>query len=29
MAFTVAGDKIVAIDALADPSRLERLELGA
>jgi RNA polymerase sigma-70 factor (ECF subfamily) len=29
MAFTVAGDKVVAIDALADPARLERLELGA
>jgi RNA polymerase sigma-70 factor (ECF subfamily) len=30
MAFTVAGGKIVAIDALADPARLERLgELNA
>jgi RNA polymerase sigma-70 factor (ECF subfamily) len=29
MAFTVAGSKVVAIDALADPARLERLELGA
>lgn len=29
MAFTVAGGKVVAIDALADPARLERLELGA
>ncbi|HET7446198.1 MAG TPA: hypothetical protein VFJ57_16235 [Solirubrobacterales bacterium] len=28
MAFTVAGGKVVAIDALADPARLERLELG-
>ena len=28
MAFTVAGGKVVAIDALADPVRLERLELG-
>jgi RNA polymerase sigma-70 factor (ECF subfamily) len=28
LAFTVAGGKIVAIDALADPERLERLELG-
>jgi RNA polymerase sigma-70 factor (ECF subfamily) len=27
MAFTVAGGKVVAIDALADPARLERLEL--
>lgn len=27
MAFTVAGGRIVAIDALADPARLERLEL--
>jgi RNA polymerase sigma-70 factor (ECF subfamily) len=27
MAFTVAGDRVVAIDALADPERLERLEL--
>ena len=25
MAFTVAGGKVVAIDALADPARLERL----
>lgn len=29
MAFTVVGGKVVAIDALADPDRLERLELGA
>ncbi len=29
MAFTVAGGRIVAIDVLADPDRLERLELGA
>lgn len=29
MAFTVAGGKVVAIDALADPVRLERLELDA
>lgn len=29
MAFTVAAGKVVAIDALADPVRLERLELGA
>jgi hypothetical protein len=28
LAFTVAGGKVVAIDALADPVRLERLELG-
>ncbi len=28
MAFTVAGGRIVAIDVLADPARLERLELG-
>jgi RNA polymerase sigma factor (sigma-70 family) len=28
LAFTVAGDRIVAIDALADPDRLELLELG-
>ena len=28
MAFTVAGGRVVAIDALADPARLERLELG-
>jgi RNA polymerase sigma-70 factor (ECF subfamily) len=27
MAFTVAGGRIVAMDALADPDRLERLEL--
>ena len=27
MAFTVAGGKVVAIDALADPARLELLEL--
>jgi hypothetical protein len=26
MAFTVAGGKVVAIDALADPARLERLD---
>lgn len=29
MAFTVAGGKVVAIDALADPARLARLELDA
>jgi RNA polymerase sigma factor (sigma-70 family) len=29
MAFTVAGGRVVAIDALADPARLERLGLGA
>ena len=29
MAFTIAGGKVVAIDALADPARLERLDLGA
>lgn len=29
MSFTVAGGKVVAIDALADPARLERLELCA
>jgi len=29
MAFTVAGGRVVAIDALADPERLKRLELGA
>lgn len=29
MAFTVAGGKVVAIDALADPVRLERLDLRA
>jgi RNA polymerase sigma-70 factor (ECF subfamily) len=29
MAFTVAGGRVVAIDALADPVRLERLQLGA
>jgi len=29
LAFTVAGGRIVAIDALADPERLERLELGS
>lgn len=29
MAFTVAGGRVVAIDALADPIRLERLELNA
>jgi RNA polymerase sigma-70 factor (ECF subfamily) len=28
LAFTVAGGKVAAIDALADPARLERLELG-
>lgn len=28
MAFTIAGGKVVAIDALADPARLARLELG-
>lgn len=28
LAFTVAGGRVVAIDALADPARLERLELG-
>jgi RNA polymerase sigma-70 factor (ECF subfamily) len=28
MAFTVAGGKVVAIDALADPASPERLELG-
>jgi RNA polymerase sigma factor (sigma-70 family) len=28
MAFTVAGGKVVAIDALADPARLEHLPLG-
>jgi RNA polymerase sigma-70 factor, ECF subfamily len=28
MAFTVAGGRVVAIDALADPDRLERLGLG-
>lgn len=28
MAFTVTGGKVVAIDALADPIRLKRLELG-
>ncbi|HYG96727.1 MAG TPA: RNA polymerase sigma factor SigJ [Solirubrobacterales bacterium] len=28
MAFTVAGGRVVAIDALADPARLERLGLG-
>jgi RNA polymerase sigma-70 factor (ECF subfamily) len=28
MAFTVAGGRVAAIDALADPARLERLELG-
>ena len=28
MAFTVAGGKIVAIDALADPERLARLDLA-
>lgn len=28
MSFTVAGGRVVAIDALADPVRLERLELG-
>jgi RNA polymerase sigma factor (sigma-70 family) len=29
MAFVVAGDKITAIDALADPKRLARLDLSA
>jgi RNA polymerase sigma-70 factor (ECF subfamily) len=29
MAFTVAGGRIVEIDALADPDRLARLDLGA
>jgi RNA polymerase sigma factor (sigma-70 family) len=29
MAFTVVGDKVVAIDALADPDRLSRLDLSA
>ena len=29
MAFTVVGGRIVAMDALADPDRLGRLELGA
>jgi RNA polymerase sigma-70 factor (ECF subfamily) len=29
LAFTVAGGRVVAIDALADPDRLERLELPA
>lgn len=29
LAFTVAGGKVVAIDALADPVRLERLEFSA
>jgi RNA polymerase sigma factor (sigma-70 family) len=29
LAFTVADGKVVAIDALADPARLERLALGA
>jgi RNA polymerase sigma-70 factor, ECF subfamily len=29
MAFTVAGGKVAAIDVLADPRRLERLDLGA
>jgi len=29
LAFTVVGGRIAAIDALADPQRLERLELGA
>ncbi len=28
MAFTVAGGRVAAIDVLADPARLERLELG-
>jgi RNA polymerase sigma-70 factor (ECF subfamily) len=28
MGFTVAGDRIVAIDVLADPDRLARLDLG-
>jgi len=29
MAFTVAGGRVVAIDVLADPARLDRLDLGA
>ena len=29
MAFTVANGKIVAIDVLADPERIERLNLTA
>ncbi len=29
MAFTVAGGRVAAIDALADRVRLERLELGS
>ena len=29
IAFTVVGDRIVAIDALTDPSRLEQLDLSA
>jgi hypothetical protein len=28
MAFTVTGGKIVALDGLADPERLRRLELA-
>jgi hypothetical protein len=28
MGFTVTGGKIVAIDALADPARLRRLDLA-
>ena len=29
MGFTVSSDKIIAIDALADPERLARLDLSA
>ena len=29
MGFTVSNDKIIAIDALADPERLARLDLSA
>ena len=29
MAFTVAGGRVAAIDAIADPERLARLPLGA
>jgi hypothetical protein len=29
MAFTVRGGKIVAIDVLADPARLDELDLAA
>ena len=28
MAFTVLGGKVVAIDVLADPDRLQRLDLS-